>query len=116
MAARSTLMVAVLSTMLLASCAARSVRIADLKDRPGRYEDKTVSIRGTVTSSVRLPFAPAGWYKVDDGSGEISVVSTRGRAPSTGAHVQVKGRVNELASFGSQSIGLHIEERDRKIR
>lgn len=115
MAARSTVIVAILSATLLASCAARQVRIADLKDRPGRYEDKTVSISGTVTSSVRVPLLP-GYYKVDDGSGEITVVSTRGRAPSAGARVQVKGRVNEIASFGTQSVGLHIEERDRKIR
>jgi len=28
----------------------------------------------------------------------------------------VKGRVGEVASFGSRSVGLHIEEQSRKSR
>jgi hypothetical protein len=30
--------------------------------------------------------------------------------------VNVKGRVNELASFGGQSLGLHLDETKRKIK
>jgi hypothetical protein len=52
---------------------------------------------------------------VDDGSGQISVLSRAGRAPSKGAQVKVKGRLNDIASFGGRSVGLHIEERDRDI-
>jgi len=29
--------------------------------------------------------------------------------------VKVEGRINEVASFGSRSIGLHLEERDRHV-
>jgi hypothetical protein len=110
------LMAAMLSTVLLVSCAARHARIAELKDQPGRYDHKTVSVTGTVTSSWGFPLLPYQLYKVDDGSGEMTVVSRSGRAPSTGARVQVKGRLNQLASFGTQNVGLHIEERDRKIQ
>ena len=98
----------------LAGCALTGgrTRVADLKYNPGRYEDKTVSIEGVVTSSWGVPLMPYKLYKVDDGTGEVTVVSQNGRTPSKGAHVRVKGRVNDLASFGGQSIGLHLQERD----
>lgn len=105
-----------LSTILLASCAARSARIADLRNRPDRYDHKTVSVSGTVTRSWGIPLAPYQLYRIDDGSGDIVVVSRRGRAPAAGARVQVKGRLNQIASFGTENIGLHLEERDRDAR
>ena len=38
--------VALLSAFVITGCAARGVRIAELKDRPDRYDDKTVSVTG----------------------------------------------------------------------
>ena len=111
-----TLAVAVLSALLISGCAARGVRIAELKDRPMKYEDKTVSVTGVVTSSWGIPLVPFQLYKVDDGTGEITVVSQQGRSPSKGSRVRVKGKVGELATFGGQSIGLHINESDRDYR
>jgi len=106
---------ALLGAVLLTSCSARSVRIADIKDRPGKYDEKTIAVSGVVTSSWAFPLMPYQFYNVSDGSGEIAVLSKAGRAPSKGSHVKVEGRLNEIASFGSQSIGLHLEERDRHI-
>lgn len=109
------LAIALFAALLLTSCAAHSVRIADIKDRPGKYDEKTISVSGVVTSSWGIPLVPYQFYNVSDGTGEISVLSKAGRAPSKGAHVKVEGRINEIASFGSQSIGLHLEERDRHV-
>ena len=106
---------ALLGAALLTSCSARSVRIADIKDRPGKYDEKTIAVSGVVTSSWGIPLAPYQFYNVSDGTGEIPVLSKSGRAPSKGAHIKVEGRLNEVASFGSRSIGLHLEERDRHI-
>jgi hypothetical protein len=110
------LSIAVMSAVLVAGCAARGVRIAELKDRPDKYERKTVSVTGNVTDSYGIPLLPFQLYKVDDGSGEITVVSRTNRSPSKGARVQVKGKVSEVAVVGGRSIGLHIEEDSRKIR
>ena len=33
-----------------------------------------------------------------------------GRVPAKGAHVSVKGRVNEFATFGGHSLGLHLRQ------
>jgi hypothetical protein len=109
-------LVALLSAFVITGCAARGVRIAELKDQPDRYDDKTVSVTGVVTSSWGAPFVPFQIYQVDDGTGEITVVSRSGRSPSRGARVQVKGKVGELGVFGGRSIGLHIQEDDRKIK
>ena len=108
--------VALMSAVLISGCAARSVRVAELKDRPDRYEDKTVSVTGVVTSSFGIPLVPFQLYNIDDGSGEITVVSRGSRSPTKGARVRVKGKVSEVAVFGGRSIGLHITEDDRSIR
>lgn len=109
-------LVALLSAFVITGCAARGVRIAELKDRPDRFEDKTVSVTGVVTSSWGVPFVPFQLYQVDDGTGEITVVSRSGRSPSRGARVEVKGKVGEVGVFGGRSVGLHIQEDDRKIK
>jgi hypothetical protein len=103
------------AVLLVTSCAAHGVRIADLRDRPGRYDEKTIRVTGVVTSSWGVPLLPIQVYNISDGSGEIPVISRSGRVPSKGAHVTVKGRLNDIASLGSRSVGLHIEERDRDI-
>jgi hypothetical protein len=104
-----------LVSLFAAGCAARGVRIAELKDRPDRYDDKTVSVTGVVTNSWGIPLV-GQVYQVDDGSGEITVVSRSGRTPNKGARVQVKGKINEIGVFGGRSIGLHLQEDDRKIK
>lgn len=99
---------------MLSGCAlaVRRPSIAELKYNPGKYQDRTVSIDGVVTTSWGGGLMPVQFYKVDDGTGEVTVLSRGGRVPSKGARVKVKGRVNELATFGGQSIGLHIQQTD----
>ena len=100
---------------LITGCAARSVRIAELKDQPDRYDDKTVSISGTVTRSWGIPLVPFQLYSVDDGTGELTVLSNSGRTLSQGARVRVKGKMSQVAVFGGREIGLHLREEDRRI-
>src|ERR687891_1057559 len=97
----SRLSVALLGVLLITGCAARGVKIAQLKDQPGRYDDKSVRVTGVVTSSWGIPLVPFQLYKVDDGTGEITVLAKSGNgAPSKGSRVRVKGRVSEVGSFG----------------
>jgi hypothetical protein len=97
---------------MFAGCALRSPSIADIKYNPGRYQDKTVAVTGVVTSSWGVPLVPFKMYKIDDGTGEVTVVANNGRTPTKGARVRVKGRVSDVATFGGQSLGLHIEQKD----
>ena len=96
----------------LSACALHSPSVAELKYNPGRYQNKTVSINGVVTSAWGVPLVPFKVYKVDDGTGEMTIVSQDGRTPTKGAHVRVKGRVSDMATFGGRSLGLHLEQRD----
>jgi len=110
------LLAAMLTVVLLVSgCAARQVRIVELKDQPARYNNKSVRVTGMVTNSFGIPLVPFQIYNVDDGSGEISVISNSGRAPARGTRIQVKGKLGEVAVLGGRSIGLHLREEDRRI-
>jgi len=113
---KKTLAVVILSVLVAAGCGARGVRVAELKDQPTKYATKSVSVTGVVTSSWGIPLMPFQLYNVDDGSGEITVLSRSGRTPARGTRVEVKGKVNELAVFGGRSIGLHLQEENRKIK
>ena len=103
---------------LISGCAltARRTTVQELKYNPGRYQDRTVAIDGVVTTAWGGRFVPFKMYKVDDGTGEVTVLARGGRTPSRGARVRVTGRVSELATFGGSSIGLHLEERDLDFR
>ena len=106
-----------LSAVCVAGCAARGVRIAELKDQPGKYRHKTVSVTGVVTSSWGIPLrAVPALQRRRRHAARSRWCRARAARPSKGARVQVKGKVNEVASFGGRSVGLHIQEEDRKIR
>ena len=96
-----------------ASCALRARNIADIRDDPGRYDNRQVEVTGRVTSAWSVPLLPYALYKIDDGTAEITVLSERRGSPSRGALVKVRGDVREVANFGANSVGLHIQERDR---
>jgi len=103
---------------LISGCAlvARRTTVQELKYNPGRYYDRTVAIDGVVTSSWGVPLVPFKLYKVDDGTGEMTVVARGGRTPTRGAHVRVTGKVSDVATIGGSSVGLHLEERDLDFR
>jgi hypothetical protein len=108
-----TLLPAGLALVLLAGCALSShPKIADLKYNPGRYQDHDVTVEGVVTQSWGVPMVPFKLYKVDDGTGEVTVLAQDGRVPTRGARVRVRGRVEDVATFGGQAVGLHIRQKD----
>jgi hypothetical protein len=98
-----------LTVVLTAGCAS-GARIAEIQQFPGRYADRTVSIDGVVTTAWSIPLVPYRFYRVDDGTGEITVLARNERIPSQGARVTVRGHVNEVGSFGGRAVGLHIEQ------
>ena len=105
------LLAAIALAGLTVACAT-GASIGQVKTNPGRYIDKSVTVRGTVTSAWGIPLMPLKMYQVDDGTGEILVVTDDQRIPSKGAQVRVTGKVSEFAVLGGRSIGLHLRERD----
>lgn len=108
-----TLLVAALVTVS-AACATRARSIGDIQMNPARYHDRRVVVDGTVATSYGSPFLPYQFYKIEDGTGEIFVVSQDrdGWAPTRGAHVRVKGRVRHAGVVNGNAIGVHIASRD----
>ena len=105
--------VAIAALAVIAQGCALSLRnpdIVDLQRHPGRYTDRTVSVSGVVTSSWGVPLVPFRFYKVDDGTGELTVLSQSTRMPAKGERVRVKGKVQDVAVLGGHALGLHIRE------
>ena len=119
---RFTAMAALAVVVSGCAVALRSPSISELQRHPGRYQDHTVSVSGVVTTSWGLPLVPFRMYKVDDGTGkgvftgEVSVLSQGTRTPARGERVRVRGRVNEVAVFGGQALGLHLREESLYVR
>src|SRR5881392_2658938 len=98
--------------VLVQGCALslRNPNIADLQRHPARYQDRTVSVSGVVTSSWGVPLVLFRMYKIDDGTGEVTIVSQGLRTPARGERVRVRGRVADLAILGGRPLGLHLRE------
>jgi hypothetical protein len=96
--------------------ALRSARVADLRENPGRYQNHTVSIEGVVTNAFSIPLVPYKVYRVDDGTGEVTVLSQNDRIPTRGARVRVRGRVDDVAVLGGNAVGLHIREHSLYVK
>jgi hypothetical protein len=103
---------AIALALFVGGCAlvVRHPSVAELRYNPGRYYDRTVAVEGVVTSSWGIPLVPFQMYKVDDGTGEVTVLSQHGRTPPRGSRVRVRGKVEDMAVLGGRSIGLHIRE------
>ncbi|HZH32095.1 MAG TPA: hypothetical protein VEY11_15115 [Pyrinomonadaceae bacterium] len=110
----SILVSTLLCVLLFTACPSRT-NIGKILDNPDRFRDKEVGIAGTVEDGYSVPFV-GGAYKLDDGTGEIWVVSKRGGAPRKGAQVGAKGRVLQGFSFGGRNFGTVIEETDRRSK
>jgi hypothetical protein len=90
--------------------------VAELKQSPGRFYDRTVAVTGVVTSSWGIPLVPFQMYKLDDGTGEVTVLAQHGRTPARGSRVKVRGKVEDVAVLGGRSLGLHIREEDVEFK
>ena len=107
---------ALLIAASLAACSLGTKRIGEIRQFPGKYDDRSVSIEGQVTSSWSLPFVPLRMYQVDDGTGQMTVLAEGSRVPTRGAHVRVRGKLSEFGTFGDKSVGLHLRQESVDIR
>jgi hypothetical protein len=90
--------------------------IQQIQTQSGRFVDHSVTIRGRVTTSWGIPLVGFNVYQVEDGTGEITVVSTERRVPGRGAEVEVRGKVEDVAVLGGRPLGLHLREQRIRYR
>lgn len=81
--------------------------IEELKKDVREFDGKVVTIKGAVVHSGSLGVSG---YTIDDGTGKITVLSTKA-APNKGDVYKVKGKLNEALKLGSQS-QLTITEKE----
>lgn len=97
----------------LAGCAgSRTVTVKDLLDDPSQYNGKTVQVKGEVKEN--LGVLGYGAYRLDDGTGTITVVTKEGGAPREGAHVKVQGKFRSAFTLGTRNAAVIMESRRLK--
>lgn len=97
--------------LVLAACPQQR-NIADIINDPGRYADKDVGVRGTVTQSFGA--IGTGMYQVDDGTGRIWVYSENRAVPGKGTRVGVSGKVQPTFTFAGKSFATVLRETGRR--
>jgi len=83
--------------------------ISELVAYPQKFEGQTVKVRGQVTDTLKIPFIDAKSYMLNDGSGEILVVTTQ-VLPTEGGSVAIIAFVDNTAIIGGEVIGLRLQE------
>ena len=104
---------AVLAGALALTACPSKTTIAEINQNPSKYHDQQVGLIGTVTDSYGV--LGNGIYELDDGTGRIWVVTTRG-VPTKGARVGVSGRIHTGVSFGGRTYGLGLQEEERRTK
>lgn len=86
--------------------------IKEIADAPANFDGKEVKVKGTVKDLTKIPFLDIKQYVLDDGTGEILVI-TDGTLPAQKENVVVRGKVESAVIVRGQAVGLHIREIER---
>lgn len=90
---------------MLAACGF-TTSIADIQAHPRDYADKEVTVEGEVKDA--FGFFMVKYFTLDDGSGEIGVVTER-PLPQHGERIRVTGKVREAFSLGDRTALMLVE-------
>ncbi len=102
--------VLVLAAIALAGCKGGSVTtIKTLQDDPSRFDKQTVRIAGTVEDAAGV--MGYGVYRINDGTGTLTVVTNSNGAPRSGATVGVEGEFRSAFTLGSSSAAAVVEKK-----
>lgn len=99
--------VAVLSVSALSSAACASRTVNQVLADPSRYRDREVRLSGAVVDS--YSFVNRGAYRIDDGTGQLWVVSDKG-VPRNSARVTVTGTIREGFNLGSLGDRINLPQ------
>ncbi|MGK2904898.1 MAG: hypothetical protein ACSLFH_00940 [Desulfuromonadales bacterium] len=83
--------------------------IAQINSRPQYFEERQVKVKGTVIDALKIPFINSMRYVIDDGTGEITVVTTIA-LPEVDDKIAIIAIGNSMAIIGGESIGFSLRE------
>lgn len=98
------LMMIAVGALASAACASTKT-VNELLADPSRYRNREVKLSGEVVDSFSV--VNRGVYRLDDGTGQIWIVSEKG-VPRRTARVTVKGKVREGFNLGSLADALKL--------
>jgi len=96
---------------LFAGCKDTQLQIDSIKtllDDPTRFDHQQVRVAGDVTRS--LGILGYGAYELDDGTGQIPIVTDQNGAPRIGARVGVEGEFRSGFTLGSNTVAAIVEK------
>jgi outer membrane lipoprotein-sorting protein len=105
------LLLFILAASVFSGCIGQE-KISTILQNPEKYEGKIVTIKGKVTEIMSIPLISQGFYKVEDNTGTIWVVTKSG-TPSKGKEVTITGKVETAFKINEQSFGTIILEGER---
>ncbi len=103
-----------LAGLLLFLSGCGTTKIGRILDEPTRYRNRNVTVEGRVDRSFGA--IVTGVYQVEDNTGKIYVLASRGGVPRRGTNVRVTGRVQQGITIGNRAIGTVITEDRHKIK
>lgn len=103
----------ILCGLFLAACGQGVSPIGDITAAPASFEGREVTVRGTASQVLKLPFADAKRYRLKDATGEIAVWTT-GPMPGEGEPLAVRGRIESAVIVAGESYGLALKEIERR--
>jgi hypothetical protein len=115
------LLTLVLAIGLSAAGVSKRRSIGEIEANSSKYLGKKVTVAGTVETGygISLPQiltrnGSGGAYKIDDGTGEIWVITQKG-VPQKGARLSVKGKIQNGVTYNGRNYGLALIEDDRRF-
>jgi hypothetical protein len=97
----------VLAALLMGGCKGGVTPIKTLLDDPGRFDKQTVRIAGNVEEAAGA--LGYGAYRLNDGTGTLTVITKSSGAPRTGARVGAEGEFRSAFTLGDQSVAVLME-------
>ena len=85
--------------------------IKEILDHPRKYEDKEVTVYGTVTDSASMLIVK--FFEIEDGTGKIKVVTNR-VLPAKGEKIKVTGHTSVIEVGSERWVVLREEGRTDK--
>ena len=98
----------VLSILVFCACAG-GMKISELTADPGKYNDKTVTVKGKVVQVYAIPLLSQSLVKINDSSDDLWV-KPYNRVPAEGQEITVTGKVKIGLTLANKDFGLMVIE------
>jgi hypothetical protein len=95
---------------LLLICACNApLKIGQIAASPGSYNERQVTVRGTVTQTFAIPMIGQSLVRIDDGTGQLWVKPHK-RVPFKGEEIEVTGTLKIGITVANRNLGVVVYE------